>query len=327
MQRRDFITILGGTTAFWPLGARGQQSPERVGRIAFLGPGSSSTVNSNHIEAFKQGLLENGLVEGRNLTVDYVWADGRAEKLRQLAEDLAKRNLDIIVTVGAQPVLALMATRMATPIVFAIVGDPIASGVVKSLARPGGSVTGLSMSNADLETKRIEVLKEVVPAVTRLMILHHSSILPATVAEAVAAARALAVEPDVVEASYPDQFEETFERAIGRGVNGIATMASPFLNFWRTQLIELATRHRLPSVWEAAAYVGDGGLLSYGPSFPDMFRRSAGYVAKILNGARPADLPVEQPIRFVLAVNLKTAKSLGIAIPPTLLARADEVIE
>jgi putative ABC transport system substrate-binding protein len=327
MQRRDFITVLGGAAAFWPLGARAQQSPERVARIAFLGAGSSSTVGSNQIDVFKKGLLENGLVEGRNIIVDYVWADGRAEGLGQLAEDLAKRNLDIIVTVGAQPVLALMATRMATPIVFAIVGDPIASGVVKSLARPGGSVTGLSMSNAELETKRIEVLKEVVPPVTRLMILHHSSTLPATVAEAVAAARTLEVEPDVVEASYPDQFEEAFERAIGRSVNGIATMASPFLSFWRKQWIELATRHRLPSVWEGAGYVDDGGLLSYGPSFPDMFRRSAGYVAKILNGARPADLPVEQPIRFVLAVNLKTAKSLGIVIPPTLLARADEVVE
>ena len=220
MQRRDFITALSGTAAFWPLGARAQQSPERVARIAFLGAGSSSTVSSNQIDAFKQGLLENGLVEGRNIIVDYIWADGRAERLRQLAEDLAQRNLDIIVTVGAQPVLALMATRMATPIVFAIVGDPIASGVVKSLARPGGSVTGLSMSNVDLETKRIEVLKEIAPAVTRLMILHQSNVLPATVAQAVAAARALAVEPDVVEASYPDQFEEALERAIGRGVMG-----------------------------------------------------------------------------------------------------------
>ena len=191
MQRRDFIAILwrhNGVLAAW---RTRKTIAERVARIAFLGPGSSSTVSSNHIDAFKQGLLENGLVVGRNLTVDFVWADGRAEKLRQLAEDLAKRNLDIIVTVGAQPVLALMAKRMPTPIVFAIVGDPIASGVVKSLARPGGS-DRLPMSNADMETKRIELLKEVVPAFTRLMILHHSSILPATVAEAVAAARALA---------------------------------------------------------------------------------------------------------------------------------------
>lgn len=220
-----------------------------------------------------------------------------------------------------------MATKTATPIVFAIVGDPIGNGIVTSLARPSGGVTGLSMSNTDLESKRIEILKEAAPGITRLLILHDPTLGTAALAAAEAAARTLAVEPDVVEMSAPDHIEEIFARAVARGVNGIATLASPFLNFHRKRLIELAAHHRLPSIWEGTAYVRDGGLLAYGPSFPDMYRRSAGYVAKILNGAKPADLPIEQPIRFELAVNLKAAKALGLAMPPSLLGRADEVVE
>jgi putative ABC transport system substrate-binding protein len=211
--------------------------------------------------------------------------------------------------------------------VFAVVGDAIGNGIVTSLAHPEGGVTGLSMSNTDLESKRIEILKDTAPAVTRIMILQDLSMELSGVAEAKATAQALAIEPDVVETGDPAKFEEIFERAAARGVNGLATMASPFLNFQRKRLIGLATHHRLPSIWEGAVYVRDGGLLSYGPSFPDMYRRSAGYVAKILKGAKPADLPIEQPIRFVLAVNLKTAKALNLTVPPTLLGRADEVIE
>lgn len=210
---------------------------------------------------------------------------------------------------------------------FAIVGDPIGNGVVESLARPGRNVTGLSMSNTDLESKRVEVLKDAVPSLSRVMILHDPSMGTAGVAEAEAGARTLGVEPVMVETSDPDQFEAIFMGAVGRGANGLTTMASPFFNFRRKRLIELAARHRLPSIWEGSAYVRDGGLLSYGPSFPDMYRRSAGYVAKIINGTKAADLPVEQPIKFELGVNLRTAKVLDLEIPPTLLARADEVIE
>jgi putative ABC transport system substrate-binding protein len=327
MQRRNFITLLGAAAVAWPISSRAQQSAGRVAHIAYLGALSPSTLDPRQLEAFKEGLQENGFVEGRNIAVDYVWAEGREDRLRQLAEDLASRNLDVIVTAGPQPVLALMATRATTPIVFAVVGDAIGNGIVTSLARPEGGVTGLSMSNTDLESKRVEILKETAPAVTRIMILQDPSMGTSGVAEAKAAARALAIEPDVVETSDPAKFEETFERAVARGVNGLATMASPFLNFRRKRLIGLATHHRLPSIWEGAVYVRDGGLLSYGPSFPDMYRRSAGYVAKILKGAKPADLPIEQPTRFVLAVNLKTAKALNLTVPPALLGRADEVIE
>lgn len=308
-----------------PLIAQAQQA-NRVARIAYLGIPSPSTIDPRQIEGFKQGLRENGLLEGRNIIVDYFWAEGDEDRLNHLAGDVARQNLDVIVTAGPQAVHALKGTGTTIPIVFAIVGDAIGNGVVTSLARPTGNVTGLSMSNTDLESKRIEILKEAAPATTRIMVIHHPSSGPAGLAEAAATARALSVELDVVEVSHPDQFDGAFIDAIGRGANATAISASPFFNFHRKQLIELATRNRLPSIWEAAAYVRDGGLLSYGPSFADMYRRSAGYVAKILNGAKPADLPVEQPIRFELAVNVKTAKSFGLTIPPALLARSDEVV-
>jgi putative ABC transport system substrate-binding protein len=327
MRRREFISLSGGGAAAWPLVVRAQQTTGRVAHIAYLGVLSPSTLDVRQIEGFKEGLRENGLVEGRNITVDYLWAEGSQDRLRQLAEDLATRNVDLILTAGPQAVLALMATKTTTPIVFAIVGDLIGNGVVTSLARPGGGVTGLSMSNTDLESKRIEILKEAAPAITKLMILQDPSMGPAAMAQAEAAARALNLEPDVVEISSPGQIDERFASAVARGVNGLSTLASPFLNIQRKELIDLAARHHLPSIWEGTIYVRDGGLIAYGPSFPDMYRRSAGYVAKILSGAKPGDLPVEQPIRFELDINLRTAKALNLTIPPTLLARADEVIE
>jgi putative ABC transport system substrate-binding protein len=327
LGRRKFLAALGGTVIAWPLAARAQGASGRVARIAYLGALSPTTLDPRQIEQFNVGLVENGLIEGRNITVDYVWAEGSPERLQQLAAELARRDLDVIVTAGPQAVHALMDTQTKTPIVFAIVGDPIGNGIVASLARPGGNVTGLSMSNSDLESKRVEVLKDAVPALRRIMILHDPSMGTAGLDEAQSAARALAVEPLVVATSDPDRFEAAFAGAVANGADGLATMASPFFNFHRKRLIALAARHRLPSVWEGAAYPRDGGLLSYGPSFPDMYRRSAGYVAKILGGTKPADLPVEQPVRFELAVNLQTAKALGLDVPPTLLARADEVIE
>jgi putative ABC transport system substrate-binding protein len=326
MNRRAFIVGVGAALAL-PLTARAQQQAGRIARIAYLGATSPATLDPRQIEAFKQGLQENGLIEGRNIAVDYVWAEGDQDRLRRLAVDLARRNLDLIVTAGPQAVNALRATGTTTPIVFAIVGDAIGNGIVSSLAHPDGNVTGLSMYDTDLEGKRIEILKEAAPAVTRLLVLHDPSMGPAGLSEAAATARALAMELDAAEASSPGQFDVVFRAAVGKGANGVAAFASPFFNFNRKHLIELAAQYGLPSIWEASAYVRDGGLLSYGPSFADMYRRSAGYVAKILNGAKVADLPVEQPVRFELAVNLKTARLLGITIPPTLISRSDEVVE
>ena len=326
MRRRTFITLIGGAAA-WPLAARAQQPTGRMSHIAYLGGLSPTTLDPRQIEQFKVGLAENGLVEGQNISVDYLWGEGSTERLRQLATELAQRDLDVIVTSGPQPVRALLATKTKTPIVFAILSDPISDGFVQSLARPGGNITGLSMSGTDLESKRLEVLKNAVSTLNKVMILHDPSLGSTGLSEVKTAARFLGLELFVVETSDDAKFAETFAGVAAQGVNGVATMASPFLNFQRKRLIALAAQYHLPSIWESNAYVRDGGLLSYGPSFPDMYRRSAGYVAKILGGRKPADLPVEQPIKFELAVNVQTAKNLGLEIPPTLLVSADEVIE
>lgn len=326
MRRRDFIALAGGWAMLAPRAALAQQGAGRMARIAYLGTSSAAVIDPRQMEGFKQGLRENGLIEGRNLTVDYFWAEGDPARLDPLAGEIGKGGYDVIVTVGGPAIQALTATRTASPIVFAIVGDPVATGIVTSLARPGGNVTGLSMSNADLESKRIEILKEAVPSVTRVMVLRDSGVSLIGLQAAAATAKALGLEFDLVEVQS-GQFEAAFAAAVHRGDNGLAAFASTFFNFHRRSLIDLAMRHRLPSIWEAVAYVRDGGLLSYGPNFADMYRRSAGYVAKILNGAKPADLPVEQPVRFELTANLKTARELGITLPPTLIARADEVIE
>jgi len=224
-------------------------------------------------------------------------------------------------------VAALKRVTVTIPIVFATAADPVGSGFVASLARPGGNITGLSMLNTDLEGKRLEILKDTVPALKKVMLLHDPSMGSSGLDEAKASARGLRLELWIIDTGDTNKIAEAFEAASAQDVGGVATMASPFFNFHRKQLIALAFKHRLPSIWEGGAYVRDGGLLAYGPSFPDMYRRSAGYVAKILKGARPSDLPVEQPTRFELAVNTKTAHALGLTIPPTLLARANEVIE
>ena len=326
MKRREFFGIVGGAAA-WPLGARAQHPKGRVARIAYLGLTSPSVLDPRQIEQFKRGLAENGLIEGRDITVDYLWAEGNPERLNQFALELARRDLDVIVTAGPQPVRALLATQTKTPIVFAIHTDPVGDGIVDSLARPGGNITGLSMANSHLESKRLQVLKDAVSELKRVAILRDPSMGVSGLADAQSGAQALALEPLFFEAGEPAQFEAIFAEAANRGVNGLAGMASPFLNFHHRRLVDLANIHRFPSIWEAAGYVRDGGLLSYGPSFPEMYRQSAVYVAKILNGAKPSDLPVEQPIKFEFAVNLKTARSLGLVIPPSVLARADEVIE
>ena len=326
MRRREFMALFGAA-ATWPLAARAQQVRGRVPQIAYLGALSPSTLDPRQIEQFKVGLAENGFIDGQNIAVDYLWAEGSTERMQQLATELARRELDVIVTAGPQPVRAMLATGTKIPIVFAILNDPISDGFVKNLAQPGGNVTGLSMAGTDLESKRLEVLKDAAPLVTKVMILHDASMGDTGLAAVRAAGQALAVGFFVVEASDPVRFANVFAAAVAQGTNGVATMASPLLNFHRKRLIALAAEYRLPSIWEGSAYVRDGGLLSYGPSFPDMYRRAAGYVAKILAGRKPAELPVEQPVKFELAVNLRTAKALGLDIPPTLLARADEVIE
>lgn len=325
MRRRELI--LAGAAALWPLATSAQPTTGTVARIAYLGTLSPTTLDPRQIEQFRAGLAENGLIEGQNITVDYLWAEGRTERMEPLAAELARRDLDVIVTAGSQPLRALLATGMKTPIVFAILADPVADGFVKSLARPGGNVTGLSMAGTDLESKRLEVLKDAVPSVTKLLILHDPSMGPTALSEVRAGAQALALALMLAEVTDESKFADEFATAHAQGANGIATMASPIFNFQRKKLIALAAQYRLASIWESSVYVRDGGLLSYGPSFPDMYRRSASYVAKILAGQKAGELPVEQPVKFELAVNQKTAKALNLIIPKTVLLRADEVIE
>jgi putative tryptophan/tyrosine transport system substrate-binding protein len=327
IDRRRFIAALGGAAATWPPRAGAQPAAGRLPRIAFLSASGESTFDPRNTAGFKAGLAENGLIDGRTVVVEYAWAEGRAERLRELATRVAAGGFDVIVTAGTQAARDLVATGTATPIVLAVIGDPVGAGLVKSLASPGGTITGLSMSNAELEAKRIEILKAAVPAVGKIAILHDPTMRDDSVARVESAVRTLGLQARVVGVSAPDEISRAFADAGAWGADGLAVMASSFLNVQRSKLIELANRQRLPSIWEADTFARDGGLLSYGPSFADMYRRSANHVARILKGARPADLPVEQPTRFELVVNLATARLLKLTLPPTFLARADEVIE
>lgn len=325
MKRREILFIGFGLLCLRQASA---QSTGRIPRIAFLGNASPTTVDPTQVAAFQQGLRENGLVEGSNVEVQYFWIEGRLDRMQELVAKLGRGNFDVILTAGSRIVQALQATGTKTPIVFAIIADPVGSGTVKGLARRGGSATGLSMSDSDLESKRVELLKEAVPSITRVMILRDPVVgAPTGATGAEATARALDLEVVHAEASSPDEVETVFRSGREHGVDAIAAMASAFFNFHRKRLIELATQYRYPSIWETDVYVKDGGLMSYGPNFPDMYRRSAEYIVRILRGAKPGDLPVQQPIKFELAVNLQAAKMLGVTIPPTVLARADEVIE
>ena len=324
IRRRDVLAVLGGL-ATWPVSARAQAV--RMARIAFLGATSPSAIDPRQLEQFKRGLADNGLVEGRNVTVEYFWGEGSLDRLKQFASELARRDLDVIVTAGGQAVGALTGAGVKTPIVFAIYGDPIGGGVVDNLARPGKNLTGLSMANAHLESKRLEILKETFPVLSRVAILFDPTASSSELEDAKSGAQTLGLQSVVFEAVDPARFDALFAEAVKQGANGVAGMASAILNFHRQRLIALAAQHRLPSIWESSGYVKDGGLLSYGPNFPDMYRQAAGYVARILKGEKAGELPIEQPVAFELALNLKTARALDLAIPATLLARADVVIE
>jgi ABC-type uncharacterized transport system substrate-binding protein len=239
MRRRGFVTLLGGIAA-WPLAARAQQTTGKVAHIAYLGALSRATLDPRQIEQFKAGLVENGLIEGQNITVDYLWAEGNTDRMQQLAAELARRDLDVIVTAGPQPMRALLATGTKTPIVFAILNDPISDGFVQSLARPGGNATGLSMAGTDIEGKRVEVLKDAVPTVTKLIILHDPTMGTTALAGVEAVAKSLALQFIVSEVDNPAKFAEIFAAARTQGVNGVTTMASPLLNFQRKGLMPLS---------------------------------------------------------------------------------------
>jgi putative ABC transport system substrate-binding protein len=327
VKRRALVSGIAVAIVGAPSILRSQTASGGLPHIAVLLSGIQATFDPRSLESFRKGLAENGLVDGHNVTVSYDFGEANDERLRELSGRLAQGNAAVVVTAGPQAIRVLLAAGVRKPIVAAIVSDPVASGFVASLARPGGQVTGLSMNDTELEAKRLEILKEAVPHVSRVLVLVETSMKHGDLPEVSSASHALGLDPIVLEVGDPADYEAAFADGIARGANGVAVMASPYFNANRARLIELAQRHRLPSIWEAGVFARDGGLLSYGPNFPDMYRRSVGYVARILKGANPAELPVEQPTSFELVVSLKTAKALGLTIPPSILAHADEVFE
>ena len=325
MRRRQFITLLGGAAA-WPIAARAQQTA-KLPTIGFLGPNTPS-LDSRRVGAFVQRLRELGWTEDRNVAIEYRWAEGRTERLAEFAAEFVRLKVDVIVTSATPPVIAAKQATSVIPIVFAAVGDPVGTGIVNSLARPGGNATGLSIQATDLAGKRLELLHEVVPGLRRLAIMANPGAPPAVLemAEAQTTARALGLEVVASEIRRPEDIAAAFEAFKGRA-EALYVCNDPLVTTNRTRINTLASGMRLPTMYNVREFVEAGGLMSYGPNFLDLFRRAADFADKILRGAKPSDIPVEQPTKFDLIINLKTAKALGLEIPPTLLARADEVIE
>jgi putative ABC transport system substrate-binding protein len=325
MKRREFITLLGGAAA-WPLAARAQQSG-KVPTIGFLGSTTLSAM-SEWVAAFVQRLRELGWIEGRNIAIEYRWAEGRGERFTEVATEFVRLKVDVIVTYATPPTLAAKRVTSAIPIVFAAAGDPVDNGLVASLARPGGNVTGLATLTGDLAGKRLELLREVVPGLGRLAIMGNVG-NPFTVQEfdeVQAAARTLGLEVDILEIRRAQDIAPAIEALKGRA-DALYVCADPLIITNRVRIHTLALVVRLPTIYNSREYVEAGGLMSYGPNYPDLYRRAADYVDKILRGAKPGDVPVEQPTKFDLRVNLTTAKALGLTIPESFLLRADEVIE
>jgi putative ABC transport system substrate-binding protein len=325
-RRREFITLLGGAAAAWPLAAGAQQQGAKLPTIGFLGAKTAATWTS-WVAAFVQRLRELGWIEGRTVAIEYRWAEGRPERFTEIAAEFVRLKVDVIVTVGGAVLAAKQATSVI-PIVFAAANDPIGTGLVPSLAQPGSNVTGLSSQAADLAGKRLELLREVLPDLRRLAILSNVN-YPAAVeetGEVQAAARTLALEVSTFEIRRAEDIASAFE-ALKSRMEALYVCTDPLFNTQRVRIVTLANIARLPMISGIREFVEAGGLMSYGPKTAELFRRAGDYVDKILRGAKPGELPVEQPTKFDLLVNLTTAKGLGLAVPEPFLRRADEVIE
>ena len=328
MQRREFVTLFGGAAVAWPFPAQAEQPASTVRRLGYLF--SFAPAEGNHLwEACRLGLRQLGYVEGRGVALEPRWADGHHERLPGLAAELVRLKVDIIISAATPATLAAMAATQDIPIVMVGIGDPVTSGLIASLARPGGNVTGLSLLTAELSGKRLELLAELTPSVPRVAVLInpenpvHDIFLDQT--------RAVALDKGVelhsFKARNPREIEDVFAEALRNRIAALIVFDDPVIWSHRVQIVGLATKQYLPVIYGYREFVDAGGLMSYGPDRVAHYRRSAYYVDKILRGTKPADMPVEQPTKFDLIVNLKTAKTLGLTIPPTLLARADEVIE
>jgi ABC-type uncharacterized transport system substrate-binding protein len=329
MRRREFITLLGGAAAAWPLAARAQQG-ERIRRIGVLQSlAADDPEGQTRLAAFAQGLQQSGWTIGRNVQIDTRWAAGDAERFRRYAAELVALAPDVILAVGAAAAGPLQQATRTVPIVFTVVSDPVGAGYIDSLARPGGNATGFTNFEYGISGKWLELLKQIAPSVTRAAILRDPAIASGTGQWGAIQAVAPWVGVEVIPVNMRDTGEiERSVAAVARSArSGLIVTGSALASIHRERIITLAARHKLPAVYYERFFVTAGGLIAYGPDFIDLYRRAAGYVDRVLKGEKPADMPVQAPTKYELAINLKTAKALGLEVPATLLARADEVIE
>ena len=336
MRRREFITLVGGAVAVWPLATRAQEvvpgarstvRPAHIATVTFLDAAKAQTYG----RTFLDGLRALGWIEGRNIVIEQRFAEGEDKRLPAIVDEILQMHPDVIVIDGARVVQAFQARGAAIPIVTSVISDPVGAGFIASFARPGGNITGMAFQDAELITKRAELLKELVPDLMRIALLIDPDARPGATDQIAAAAeqavRALGLVPHVLEVRHTADLASALDAARAQGDHAVLQVSSPFFSANRVVLVAQAMRVKLPLSCEQSPFVAVGCLVSYGPDFGEMHRRAAFYVDRILKGERPADLPVEQPTKFYLAVNLKTAKALGLEVGPSLLARADEVIE
>ena len=327
MKRRNFITLLGGAAAAWPLAARAQQSTNKVS-VGFLSVNAPSAMIAR-IDAFQRGLGDLGYIVGQNIAVEYRFAEGQPDRLRALADELVHLKVSVIVTEGTTSTRYAKEATSTIPIVMAQDPDPVGMGFVASLARPGGNITGLSNLRTDLGGKRLEILKDTVPGLARVAIIGTSTTpgYAQSLVDVERAAGILTLRLQVLEILGPQDIETAFQAATEGRAHAVLVLASPHLLSNRVRVADVAAKSRIPTIYYASDYVKDGGLMSYGVSTTDLFRRAANYVDKIVKGAKAGDLPIEQPTRFEFIINLRSANAIGLTIPPVVLSRADEVIE
>jgi ABC-type uncharacterized transport system substrate-binding protein len=327
MRRREFISLIGGAAITFPVAARAQQGTVPV--IGYLGP-NSAVANAQNLQVMRRGLAEAGFVEGRTVAIEYHYADGQYDRLTAMAAELVRRSVAVIVaTGGTAPALAAKAATATIPIVFSTTDDPVALGLVASFARPGGNATGVNFPLAELGAKQLGLLHEIVPSAARvgLLVNPNNTVTETVTREVAASAAAMGIQIDVAPAGDSPAIEAAFSTFVRNRVEAVLVGSDPYFFGRRVQLTTLATRHALPAIYNVREFADVGGLMSYGTSLTEVFRHVGAYAARILKGAKAADLPVEQPTKLEMVVNVKTAKALGLEIPPGLILRADELIE
>ena len=327
MRRREFIALLPGAAVGWPIMAWAEQAGRgyRIGILETI-PASQNTAN---LDALRKGLRALGYIEGQNLTIDYRSADGVAERFPELANELVRLNVDLILTRGTPAAQSAKNATATIPIVMAAIGEPLALGVVEALARPGGNATGLTSFATELAGKRVELVKEVMPNVSRIGSLQNmgNPVVPLQWEETLATARTLGLTAELLDVRSEQDVRPAFEAALRSGVGALLVGIDGIIQSSSQTIVDLATLHRLPAIYPSREFVAAGGLMTYGISYPDLYFRAASFVDKIFKGSKPGDLPIQAPTKFELIINLKVAKELGLTVPLTLLARADEVIE